>query len=95
MVKFIARFYIKSGCEEDYLRELRPCVEATRKEPGCLEYLVFWNAETNVATLMETFKDNEAAEIHKQYPHFKNDFKALSKYYASKPEVERFENPII
>ena len=36
MVKFIARFYIKSGCEEDYLRELRPCVEATRKSRGVL-----------------------------------------------------------
>lgn len=50
MVKIVVKFKILEGMEEAYLNDIKPCILATRKEPGCLEYTAFWNAE-NVSLL--------------------------------------------
>lgn len=95
MIKIVVKFKILAGMEEDYLRDLKPCILATRQEPGCLEYTAFWNAEERVLTLFECFADKEAADRHLEYPHFAVDFKALKKYYDGKAVAERYEEPII
>lgn len=90
MVKFVAKFPIKPECTQAYIEGLRPCVEKTRQEPGCLEYAVFFDRETNVCTLMETFADEAAAKAHAECSHFVHDFTALSKYYAGKATVDKY-----
>lgn len=95
MVKIVVKFKILAGMEEDYLRDLKPCILATRLEPGCLEYTAFWNGEDRVLTLFECFADKEAADKHLEYPHFAVDFRALKKYYDGKAVAERYEGPII
>lgn len=95
MVKIVVKFKIQKGVEADYLRDLKPCILKTREEPGCLEYTAFWNAEENVLTLFECFKDSDAAAKHLEYPHFAVDFKALKKYYDGKAVAERYEDEII
>lgn len=95
MVKFVAKFPIKPECLEAYIAGLRPCVEKTRQEPGCLEYAVFFDRETSVSTLMETFADEAAAQAHTQYDYFVHDFAALSKYYAGEVTVEKYSEQLL
>lgn len=95
MVKIVVKFKIIKGMEEEYLNALKPCILATREEPGCLEYTAFWNAQESILTLFECFRDNEAAAKHLEYPHYATDFRALKKYYAQKAVVERYEDPLI
>lgn len=95
MVKIVVKFKILAGMEEDYLRDLKPCILATRQEPGCLEYTAFWNSEDRILTLFECFADKAAADRHLEYPHFAVDFKALKKYYDGKAVAERYEDPLL
>lgn len=95
MIKIVVKFKILPGVEEEYLEALKKCILATREEPGCLEYTAFWNAEENVLTLFECFKDKAAADLHLTYPHFAVDFKALKKYYDGKAVAERYEDELI
>ena len=95
MVKIVVKFKILKGYEEEYLENLKKCILATRQEPGCLEYTAYWNSGENILTLFECFKDTDAAEKHLEYPHYKDDFKALKKYYDGKAAAERYEDPII
>ena len=95
MVKIVVKFKILEGMEEAYLNDIKPCILATRKEPGCLEYTAFWNAEERELTLFETFRDSEAATKHLEYPHYAVDFKALKKYYEGKAVAQRYEDPIV
>lgn len=95
MVKIVVKFKIRKGVEEEYLEALKKCILATRKEPGCVEYTAFWNAEENVLTLFEAFVDDEASKKHLEYPHFAVDFKALKQYYDGKAVAERYEDPIV
>lgn len=95
MIKIVVKFKILAGMEEAYLQDLKPCILATRQEPGCLEYTAFWNAEERILTLFECFADKEAADRHLEYPHYAVDFRALKKYYEGKAVAERYEGPII
>lgn len=95
MVKIVVKFKILEDQEENYLRDIKPCILATRQEPGCLEYTAFWNAEERVLTLFECFKDSDAAAKHLEYPHYAVDFRALKKYYDGKAVAQRYEDPII
>ena len=95
MVKIVVKFKIQAGQEEAYLRDLKPCILATREEPGCLEYTAFWNKDERVLTLFECFADSDAAAKHLEYPHYAVDFRALKKYYDGNAEAQRYEDPII
>ena len=94
MVKFVAKFPIKPECVDTYIAGLRPCVEKTRQEPGCLEDAVFFDREASVCTLMETFADEAAAQAHTRYDYFVHDFAALSEYYAGEAAVEKYSEPL-
>lgn len=95
MVKIVAKFRIKEGLEAEYLEKLKPCVQASRQEEGCLEYMPYWNGEERVLTLFECFRDSAAAARHLEYPHYARDFRALKPYYEGKAQAERFEEPLI
>ena len=95
MVKIVVKFKIQAGQEEAYLRDLKPCILATREEPGCLEYTAFWNKDERVLTLFECFSDSDAAAKHLEYPHYAVDFRALTKYSDGKADAQRYEDPII
>lgn len=41
MVKIVVKFKIQAGQEEAYLRDLKPCILATREEPGASNTLPF------------------------------------------------------
>ena len=96
MIRFITRVPVKSDCVKEYFAGVKPYIEKTRKEPGCIEYTVYWNEETKIATYFEVFVDDGACEVHVASEHFKAYFAAIAEKMQSSPTYgERFDNPIV
>lgn len=64
MLKVIAKRYLKSGVLDEYLTVVRPLVDASRQEPGCIEYALYINRDENSAVMMETWESEAALEEH-------------------------------
>jgi quinol monooxygenase YgiN len=60
------------GREEDLARELFALVEPTRKEAGCLTYVLHVDPETPGKLMFyEKFADQAAVDLHVNTPYFK------------------------
>jgi len=63
---------IKAGHETDVLDSFRTLQEYTRREPGCLTYVVQRSRENPRAFLIyEQYTDDAALQEHRNSPHFK------------------------
>jgi quinol monooxygenase YgiN len=61
----IARFKIKEGKLEEYKRLCAEAMEIVQaKEPGTLQYDVYFNADESECMVIERYKDSEAAMQH-------------------------------
>jgi quinol monooxygenase YgiN len=66
------KWIIKEGDLEPVLAALRPLVEASRQEPGCLLYQAHRDPENeNVIFLYEQYADEAAYQAHADSEHFK------------------------
>lgn len=62
----------KPGKEEALFEVLQEVVEPSRKEPGCLEYILHRSVEdSRTFVFYETWKDIESIEAHIQSSHYK------------------------
>ena len=69
----IARFAAKKECIDKLKESLMAMLEPTRNEEGCLSYQLNLDTEnSNVFTMIEKYKNQEAYEYHGQQPHLKN-----------------------
>ncbi|MGI2001215.1 putative quinol monooxygenase [Shewanella sp. AC91-MNA-CIBAN-0169] len=69
----IARFVAKKECIEKLKESLVAMLEPTRNEEGCLSYHLNLDTEnSNIFTMIEKYKNQEAYEYHGQQPHLKN-----------------------
>ncbi|WP_020617989.1 putative quinol monooxygenase [Paenibacillus daejeonensis] len=64
MLKIVAKRYLKTGVLDEYLAVVRPLVDASRQEPGCIEYALYINRDENAAVMMETWESEAALESH-------------------------------
>ncbi len=72
MLIVIARYLVTEGHESVVARLLRQNAEASRTEPGCLEFTVFQEIDDpRVILLYERYTDEDAFQAHRQTPHFK------------------------
>ncbi len=72
MLIVIARYLVTEGHESVVARLLRQNAEASRTEPGCLEFTVFQEIDDpRVIMLYERYTDEDAFQAHRQTPHFK------------------------
>ena len=63
----IARFDFRDGDVEEFKRLSAQCMEIVRaKEPGTLQYEVFFNADESEAMVIERYRDEDAAKAHAQ-----------------------------
>ena len=63
---------IKAGHEDEVLDSFRKLEEATRREPGCIAYVVQRSRENKRHYLVyEQYTDEAALEAHRNSPHFK------------------------
>jgi len=70
MIYLIATLEIKPGSLPDIMAAVTPCIEATRKEAGCISYdLVHSLTDENTLMFVERWKDKAALDAHFQEPH--------------------------
>ena len=63
----IARFRFHDGKVEEYKRLSEQAMEIVRaREPGTLEYSIYFNADETAATVVERFRDSDALLEHAQ-----------------------------
>lgn len=71
MVVLAVTWTAKPGKEKDAERLFRELTEASRKEPGCVMYLVHRHSDDpSHFFIYEQYKDAAALEAHRKTPHF-------------------------
>ena len=72
MLILVVRVTIKAGHENEVLVPFRKLQDETRREPGCIMYLVQRSREDSRRYLIyEQYKDQAALDTHRASPHFK------------------------
>jgi quinol monooxygenase YgiN len=68
----LAILVAKPGQRDQLCDALRALVPSTRQEPGCLDYTLFEREDSPGTFYMrESFKDQEALDVHFSMPYFK------------------------
>jgi quinol monooxygenase YgiN len=87
----IARIKARPGKANELLSIISSLVEPTRKEPGCLRYVLLQNNEDPTdLTLVEEWQDSKALESHFATKHFKEAMKNLPNLVATEPDIRRY-----
>lgn len=85
---------IKAGHEDEVLDSFRKLQEATRREPGCIYYLVQRSRENPRAYLIyEQYQDDMALQAHRDSSHFKEHGTNGFYRFVEQRQAELF-NPI-
>ena len=72
MLILVVRVTIAAGHEDGVIESFRTLQEETRREPGCITYVVQRSRENpRVFMIYEQYKDEAALEAHRNSPHFK------------------------
>lgn len=78
MIKVVAKYRLKPEVREEYLELAKELVEETRKEPGCMKYVLYEDIkEPLVLAMIEEWKDEEAIDAHLESEHMKRIIPAL------------------
>lgn len=73
MICLAVRIVVNSGQEEAVVKSFRALAEASRKEPGCLQYVVQQHIEDGRRFLVyEQYRDDEALSAHRNSHHFQH-----------------------
>lgn len=87
----IARARIQSGRESEMTEALRANAEASRKEAGCISYLVLQAAEDPLSFgTAERWASKEAFDEHMASAHVQQLFAAITPLLAGAPEIVAF-----
>lgn len=71
MVKIVFKGKLKPGVKEEYLKLITELVTETRKEEGCISYMLYEDInDPLILTIIEEWKDEEAINIHNNSAHF-------------------------
>jgi quinol monooxygenase YgiN len=72
MLIVVARYLVTASHESTVATLLQQNAEASRDEPGCLEFSVYQRQdEPRRFLLYERYESEEAFQAHRQAPHFK------------------------
>ncbi len=88
MLYVIATLIVKPGTRDATIAAAQPCVEATRKEPGCLRY--DFNADAYDDTrlvFVEQWESREALSKHFEQPHL-DEWREAREPYVIDARVE-------
>lgn len=73
MLIVMARYVVTEGHESKVARLLRKNAEASRSEPGCLEFSVYQEIDDSRAFLLyERYTSEDAFQAHRWTPHFED-----------------------
>lgn len=72
MVSFTVRMTFHAEDRQEIADALRKLAEASRQEPGCVTYIPHCvQGDPDTILIYEQYRDNAAAEAHRQSDHFK------------------------
>jgi len=75
----VVSFKVKAGSEKAFEEAFAPCLVATRKEPGCVAYVLHRDPdEANVFVMYEQFKSIAAIEEHLKAKHTETLLKTVA-----------------
>lgn len=95
MLRIIATNYIISEKREVFLSLVKPLIEQSRKEEGCLSYSLFEDTKTaNVFTFIEDWRDQEAIDFHRNTLHF-IEYVPQIKSFASRESIINIYSEVI
>lgn len=84
MLYLIATLNIQPGSLDAVLAAARPCIEATRKETGCISYDLHVDVDDDTRLVfVERWEDRAALEGHFNAPHLKTWRDTGGKYFTS------------
>jgi len=87
-VKVIAFVTVKPGEEDAFVEAARPCVAASRAEPGVLHYDLWREAEGERRFVFnELYVDDAAVQAHMASDHFKAFGLAARNLAAARPTI--------
>jgi len=90
-LRVIARLKARPGKANELLSIVSSLIEPTRKEPGCLQYMLLQNNEDPTDfTLVEEWQDSKALEAHFATKHFKDAVNKLPNLVAAEPDIRRY-----
>ena len=70
MIYVIATLVAKPGTRDALTAGAKPCIEATRKEAGCISYDLCASAtDPNLLVFVERWESREALTAHSKMPH--------------------------
>ena len=70
MIYLIATLTIKPGSLDNIMEAVRPCIEATRKEDGCISYDLHRNVtEPDQLVFVERWESRPQLDAHFSTPH--------------------------
>jgi quinol monooxygenase YgiN len=88
----IARLTIKKEAVDSFLLFAKKMVEVTRKEEGCISYILYKNCfgQESEFIFYEEYKDQASLDYHNNSEHLKQFFTDITSLLAGKPIVEVF-----
>ncbi len=90
----IVEFKVKAGKEKEAEEAFAPCLIATRKEPGCVAYILNRDPEhPEMFVMYEQFKSVAALEEHLKQKHTETLLKTLGTLADGEPKLRIFTVP--
>ncbi|RSD28445.1 putative quinol monooxygenase [Mesobacillus subterraneus] len=91
MIIIHAGFKVKPESEQEFLKEIKPLIEASRAEEENISYDLMKDSEkAGVYTMVELWKDMDAVKFHNQTDHFSAFTAKAPEFMAAPPEVKLF-----
>jgi quinol monooxygenase YgiN len=85
MIYVIATMILKPGTRDKVLAAAKPCIEATRKEAGCIFYdLNVSQTDPNLLTFVERWESKDHLAAHAKTDHIKAWRAASGEHVASR-----------
>lgn len=92
MIIVIAEFKAKPGKRDKVVQISQACIEATRREAGCISYELFASTECGEGLVfVEKWKDKGALTAHQQSAHIAAYREERAPYVEGPSDVSLFE----
>jgi len=90
-LKVIATINALKGKEKDLQDVLIKLIDPTRKEPGCISYILLNNiTDKSEYTFFEEWKTEKDLETYMQSSHFQKAVNSLDGLIASEPVIKQY-----
>lgn len=88
VVTLTARFEVRPGDEERFLEAAHGAIEATRREPGCIEYRLHRHAGTSSFLFYENWRSQADLDEHAASPHIAEFREVVTPLLEGEPVLE-------